>query len=428
MQSKTKEGQSGPQKKDCVTRPSLLVIDSAYTYSMIKERKLEALLTSRDLDGFFGHIWTVHPVASLQQPEDSPGRTGGPVTYRLQDGHTLIEGTIGRWPWLRSWAIINFLLAQLHLLLLMVKIVRDNHIKVIRSEDALYNGCLGLLLTRLTGAKLLIGVWSDNEMIRKATGRPMMPRLFKSLETENRVEKFVLKRADGVMAGNLCYQNYAVSQGVDRGRTCLFRFGNALNPVHFSDPKERDCGRQDLVNLGTGDEKVLLCISRLEKVKLADHFLLVVHHLRARGWPIKAILAGDGADRALLLDQARELNISDSVVFCGNLDQDVLARVLPIIDAVVSPITGRALTEAALGGAPIAAYDVDWQNELVETGLTGELVEHLQHEQLAQATDRLLRDRDYARAMGAAVRARALAMMNLDQLRKTQTDFMLRFV
>ena len=79
---------------------------------------------------------------------------------------------------------------------------------------------------------------------------------------------------------------------------------------------------------------------------------------------------------------------------------------------VLSPHTGRALTEAALGAAPIVAYDIDWQSELIESGVTGELVEFGDWEALSDATVKFLKDRSYARKMGDQVRLRALEMMD----------------
>ena len=50
-----------------------------------------------------------------------------------------------------------------------------------------------------------------------------------------------------------------------------------------------------------------------------------------------------------------------------------LASNSPYLGCCVT-LTGRALAEAALGGVPIVAYDIDWHSEAVETGVTGELV------------------------------------------------------
>ena len=93
-----------------------------------------------------------------------------------------------------------------------------------------------------------------------------------------------------------------------------------------------------------------------------------------------------------------------------NLSMFALAAV------VLSPHTGRALSEAALAGARIVAYDIDWQGEMIESGVTGELVQHKDWMQMADAADKILKDPAYAKNIGDAVRVRALVMMDPDLL------------
>ena len=115
-------------------------------------------------------------------------------------------------------------------------------------------------------------------------------------------------------------------------------------------------------------------IFRLIELKLPDHLIRVVALLKGRGYIVKAIFVGDGHLKEELVDLAKQMGVSDQIVFCGNRDQIWLSRVVPQISVVISTLTGRALAEAALGGAPIVAYDVDWHGEAIETGVTGELV------------------------------------------------------
>ena len=89
---------------------------------------------------------------------------------------------------------------------------------------------------------------------------------------------------------------------------------------------------------------------------------------------------------------------------------------LPAAAVVVSPHTGRALTEAALAAAPVVAYDVDWQSELIEDCSTGVLVPHGDVAALADGVAALLADADRAKRLGQALRARALDMLDPEAL------------
>jgi glycosyltransferase involved in cell wall biosynthesis len=390
----------------------MLVFDSAYTYKIMIERKVSAIVTGRDLGGYFDHIWTCHPVASLLEPEGSPERFGRPLIHQLAPRHTLVEGRIGRYPWLAWFGILNFLLAQIDLMRLLLAIIREQDIRIVRAEDAHYNGLLALGVSRFKKLPLMIGVWGNPGAVRKVTGVPIMPRLFRKVWVEELVERFVLRRADRVMAQNEDNRGFVVASGAPREKTEIFRIGNLLHEAHFTDPAARGDGHADLAALGVAGEHTLLTISRLQKLKLVDHVLHAVKTLKDRGRRVVALFVGEGPYRPEMEALAAELGIADQVLFCGNREQLWLARVIPAVSMVVSPLTGRALAEAALGGAPTVAYDIDWHSELVTTGETGELVPYLDHDAMADAIASILDDPERARRMGAALRAKAAEMLD----------------
>jgi len=390
----------------------MLVFDSAYTYEIMVARNIAALVTGRDLGGYFEHIWTVHPVASLLKPEGSSERFGQPRVHPLAPGHTVIEGSIGVSPRLSWFPPLNFLLAQAQLLHMLLRLVRAERIQIVRAEDPLYNGLLGYLLARWCKLPLMIGVWGNPGEIRRRTGDPIMARLFKHVAIEEWVERFVLRRADLGMAQNEDNRKFLVAQGLGREKTAIFRLGNVLHADHFVDPAARASGEPDLVELGVSGLPCILTISRLQELKLVDHVILAVRTLKDRGIRVAALFVGDGPFRPGMEALAAELGISEQVVFCGNREQPWLARVIPTVAVVASPLTGRALAEAALGGARVVAYDVDWHSELVHSGKTGELVPYLDHVAMADGIERLLVDPERAHRIGCNLRERALEMLD----------------
>jgi glycosyltransferase involved in cell wall biosynthesis len=410
---------------------NMLVFDTAYTYEMLVTRNIAAIVTGRDHGGWFDHVWTVHPVASLLEPEDSPARFGKPRISELAPRHTIIEGKIGRYRALRRFEKLNFLLAQLGLILLLMRLVRRNQIRIVRSEEIFFCGPMALFLSWWFKIPVLIGVLGNPGNIRKQTGRPMTPRLFKTISQEEAVELFVFKRADMLMVQNEDNRSYCLSRGVPFDRTAIFRVGNLIPAQHFTPPEDRPDGNADLAELGVDGQNTLLCIARLEELKLTDHVIRAVAWLKQNGRHAVALMAGDGSYKPNLEALADDLGVSDRILFIGNRDQQWLSRVIPAVSAVVSPLTGRALAEAALGGAPIAAYDIDWQGEIIETGVTGELVPYLDHGALGAAIERLLGDPERARRMGDAVRARACDMMDPDKADRDQVavyvDLMRRY-
>jgi glycosyltransferase involved in cell wall biosynthesis len=95
-------------------------------------------------------------------------------------------------------------------------------------------------------------------------------------------------------------------------------------------------------------------------------------------------------------------------VLPGRLEiRDWLARADVFVHSSRWEGFGMVLLEAMLAGLPIVATRVSAVPEVVAEGETGHLVEAGDWRGLAQALSGLLTDRDRARALGAAGRARA---------------------
>lgn len=398
----------------------LLVVDSHYSLQAIRERGLEDSITCRDLGGFFGKVWSVHPFASIVMPEEV--KYGRSEFHSLNFRHVFIEGKIGRYPMLRRWPTVNFLFSQIGIMFTLVSLIRKEKISVIRADEPQYNGLLGWVLSRLCGIPLLVRVGNNHDKDYKVTGRMTMPRLFKTRRIEKMCERFVLSRAEFVAGANQDNLGFALRNGAQPEKSTIFRYGNLIARQHYTDPSMRLDGSELLRELGVESGRFLLTIARLESLKHPDHVVRVLARVRQGGENIKAVMVGDGQLRQELLVLARELEVEEHVVLPGNKDQDWLARIIPNAGVVVSPFMGRALTEAALGAVPIVAYDIDWQAELIQTGVTGELVPHLEWERMAVAVERFLRDPAYAKGMGNAVRKRVLEMMSPDALDQNERD------
>lgn len=394
----------------------LLVLDTSYTLEIIQARRLEASVTCRDLDGFFEHVWSVHPFATLLTSSAWGPRYGRPATYELSDMHTFVEGKVGRYRALRRLFTINFLLGQFALLVHLLLLIRREKVAVIRVSSPLYVGLFGWLLSRLSGIPLVVRVGGNHDKVFETTGRPIEPRLMRTRRLEKLVERFIFRRAEMVAGANQDNLAFALANGATPSRTTLFRYGNLLDPSHLVDPAERLIDDDYLKKLGVARGEFLLYVGRLEPVKHPDHVVDVLAHVRTKGFPVRALLAGEGGMREDLNRLAHELELVEQVIMPGNMSQDQLAQLYATAAVVVSPHTGRALSEAAFAAAPVAAYDVDWQGELISDGATGALVPHGDVKSLAAAVERLLDDRPLATKLGLALRARAVEMLDPERL------------
>lgn len=411
-----------PHTEDSPDRPSLLVLDAAYTLEMIRERGLETSITCRDLGGYFRHVFSVHPFATLLTSPQWGPRHGPPQWYGLNDRNTVIEGRIGRFGGLCWLFPVNFLIGQIGLFVTLLRLIRREKIAVIRVGDPLYLGLFGLALKMVTRRPLLIRVNGNNDKVRESTGHPLYPRFFRSIRVEKWVERFVLARADIVAAPNQDNVDFALRNGARAGRITIFRYGNLLAPEHRVPPAERGLDRALFARLGVEPGRFMLCIGRLQALKFPDDAVRVLGVMVARGYDINLFFAGDGDMRATLAKQAADLGVGERVVFGGNQNQHSLAQLNTHCALVLSPLTGRALSESALGGAALVAYDLDWQGDLVRNGETGALVPFRNVAALTAAAAEMLADPARAKRLGLAARERAMAMLDPVALDEHERD------
>lgn len=392
----------------------LLDLDAAYSLEMIQARKMEHEITCRDLDGFFEHVWSVHPMVGASPEHSRSFSVGSPSATLLAARHTVLEGRVGQFRWLEILPALNFLLSQAVLTARLLRLIRHERISIIRAGDPYYHGLLGLLLARLSRLPLVVRITANQDSIYDATGELTFPRLFRFRAIERRIAHFVLRRADLVAAGSENNRHFALANGARPERSTLFRYGTWIDPVHFrTEPAARASVRSELQ---IGDRPFVVLVSRLERVKHPEDVLRVLVEAQRRQPHLAAVFVGDGTMREDLAATAAELGIGESVRFVGNREQPWIAAALTSASVVLSPLTGRALVEASLSGTPVVAYDVEWHSELVSTGETGMLVPYRDTVAMAAAVCALAEDTPMASMIGKNARVKALEMMDPERL------------
>lgn len=410
------------RKQPPSSRPNLLVLDMAYTLQMVRERKLEQSILIRDVEGYFGHVWSVHPCASVVYDANANDAWGRMSRTSFHERHTVIEGKAG---WSEKFAALptaNFLLAQMHVWWELSGLIRREPIHLIRVGDPYYLGIMGVALGLWTAVPVMIRVNFNYDQHFAVTGRPVNPRLFRKRWVEKIVERLTFPRFALIAGANEDNMNYGIANGGKRERGTVFRYGNLIHPAHWVAPQERVVAEEILDSLGIRDKAFGITVSRLTAMKRMDHLVRVVHWLKEHGEDFIAVVAGDGDLRPELETLAEELGVSERIRFMGNMPQDWLARIIPHASVVVSPHMGRALTESALGAVPLVAYDYDWQREVVLDGDTGFLVPDGEWEQMARAVQRVLREPEQAIRMGQRAREHVAHMMDPERLNRHERE------
>ena len=242
----------------------MLVFHTAYTHKQLIDLGLEIFVESRDAGRFFEKVITVNPIASLQYV-NGQDFFGSPETFYLDERNMIIEGKTARYHFLLRFEALNFFLAQLSLLVCIFRHVNFKKVSIVRAEDARYNGILGLIASKILRKPLIVGVWGNPGRLRMMNHSANMPRLFKTPESEARCEKYVLNRADMVLAQNLENLEYAIASGVEKRKTALTELGVGIDRVHYIPIENRNADLMHRHDVKIGEELILVCVSRLEK-------------------------------------------------------------------------------------------------------------------------------------------------------------------
>jgi glycosyltransferase involved in cell wall biosynthesis len=144
-------------------------------------------------------------------------------------------------------------------------------------------------------------------------------------------------------------------------------------------------------------------IGRMTAIKRVPDVLAAFARLRARGIDARLCLVGDGPDRELVERRAHELGISRETLFVGY--QREIGPYYGLFDVLLltsaNEGTPAVAIEALAAGRPVVATDVGGVGDVVSDGVDGILIREGDVEAAASALERLARDRELARRMGA---------------------------
>jgi phosphatidyl-myo-inositol dimannoside synthase len=156
----------------------------------------------------------------------------------------------------------------------------------------------------------------------------------------------------------------------------------------------------------------VLCVARLIERKGQNHLIEAVKQLSDSGVDVILSLIGDGDSKIDYEKQAHRLGILDRVRFVGYVPREEIASYYNAghVFALPSFNEGMALAvlEAMAAGLPLIVTRTGGTIELVEHGVNGFVFDWADVESLTKWLCTLDKDRDLARRMAAASRARAV--------------------
>ncbi len=180
------------------------------------------------------------------------------------------------------------------------------------------------------------------------------------------ITKFSIEQSDGVTSiSDDLRKHTAEVFGIERENRVIYNFVNC--DTYRPDP-ERAGARQFAPN----GEKLLIHLSNFRPVKRVLDCIRILAEVR-RHTPARLLMAGDGPDRGPAEFLARDLGVSDHVMFLGK--QNHVERLIPLAHVLLMPSEmesfGLAALEAMACGVPPVGTRVGGVPELITHGVDG---------------------------------------------------------
>jgi glycosyltransferase involved in cell wall biosynthesis len=361
------------------------------TLDALEAKGVAKAILERDENGYFDHVYTIH----LQTPKNQ--------TVELNDVHTVIEygggfENIRRY----SFRILAFLLNEIAAINSIQKLIKTEHISIIRAQDPYFSGLHGLLLEKLTGVPCCISIHADYDKRYEIDKKYGATLIFGSRKLAKMLERFVLSHAKIVMPIRESLGKGAIKNGAKPETIRVIPHG--IDTTKFLRNPDPDLKKE----FGVEGKKLVIFAGRLSKENYVEDIVKSAAKVVKRFPDAVFLLLGDGHERESLSKLIEDLNLKDNVKLPGFQSQDKVVDFRVNADVNLCLMGGFSLIEAAVSGKPAIAYDVEWHYELIKNRETGFLIKEGDIDAVADAVVELLNHPELGKRLGE--NARKLAM------------------
>jgi glycosyltransferase involved in cell wall biosynthesis len=258
-------------------------------------------------------------------------------------------------------------------------------------------GFLGRVAARLAGVPVIVHTFHGH--VLHGYYGPMKNDLLR------RVEQSLAWVTDRLVTVSEQVKNELVGYGIAKAeKISVVRLGFDLDPFLNSHAQQGEFRRE----MGLSDEhKLVGIVGRIFPIKNHALFLESAARIAAQEPAARFVVVGDGVLRPTLEKQARELGITDRVLFIGWRHD--LPRICADLDVLVvcsdNEGTPVSAIEAMAAGCPVVATRVGGLPDLIENHKTGRLVPPRDAAALASAVLDLFHSPQIARELGKNAQA-----------------------
>ena len=263
---------------------------------------------------------------------------------------------------------------------------------------------IDVIHSHLTNAHLLSGI------VGRLTGTPVLATVH---GRDVVAADIAMQRMAGSHLHVVSHATYyqALGAGIRRDDvTCIINGVDAdrFAPGAASGALRRACGIP-------ADAPLVGFVGRLSHEKGPELFVRAVALIGGRRPDVHAVMLGDGAMKARVVELAAELGVADRLHLAGERDDipDCLRELSLLISSSHSEGTPLAIMEAQATGLPVVATHVGGIPEIVTMGETGVLVAPGEAASIASVVAHLLDHPDDLARLGRAARERMIERFSL---------------
>ena len=185
----------------------------------------------------------------------------------------------------------------------------------------------------------------------------------------------------------------------------------------------------------SNDDRVLLTVARVLPRKGQDMVIKALPEVLKEFPSLKYLVVGDGRYREKFSELAKELGVSESVIFTGGVPHDEIINFIDMCNIFIMPnrywnnkIEGlpNSLIEASAREKPLIAGNHGGSVEAVQNGRSGLLVDPESQEDIASAIIKILSDEGLARNMSKAGKENILKKHTEEGMIKNYIDVIKR--
>jgi PEP-CTERM/exosortase A-associated glycosyltransferase len=317
-------------------------------------------------------------------------------------------GAMAQLPVLRELALMRATTARL------LEVAQDVRPDIIHAHSPVLNALPALRVGRRLGLPVVYEVrafWED-AAVDHGTSTEGGPRY----RMTRALESHALRRVDHVTAICEGLKNDIVARGLDPTRVTVIPNAVDVGSFEFDPPPDLELKHR----LGLDGAVVLGFIGSFYAYEGLELLLEALPAIAERIPAVRVLLVGGGPEEARLRTLAKGADIADRVVFTGRVPNADVQRYYSIVDILTYPRMPMRLTElvtplkpleAMAQGRLFVASDVGGHRELIRDGDTGVLFRAGDAGALADAVERLWRDRE----LWPALRQRARAFVEQER-------------